>query len=201
MIIVEKNCFYIDKTSFIKEWWENGDDVTLITRPRRFGKTLTMSMVECFFSAKYAGRSDLFENFFIWTDAIWSLLLARGYLKVSKHGMNPATKREEYELELTNMEVRLMFEDMVKGWFSKHTIAYNQFIEALLLRNVKAMNNYMNRVVLQTFSYFDTGNIPSEKEPERFYHGFVLGLIVDLNGRYTVSSNRELPIRRKKPHL
>ena len=66
--IIEQNCFYIDKTSFIKEWWANGDDVTLITRPRRFGKTLTMSMVECFLSLKYSGRNDLFEGLSIWTD-------------------------------------------------------------------------------------------------------------------------------------
>ena len=54
--------FYVDKTRFIKEWWENKDEVTLIARPRRFGKTLTMSMVECFFSTSYAGRGDLFEG-------------------------------------------------------------------------------------------------------------------------------------------
>lgn len=66
--IIENNCFYVDKTDFIKEWWENMDDVTLITRPRRFGKTLTMSMLNCFFSVKYAGRSDLFEGLSIWKE-------------------------------------------------------------------------------------------------------------------------------------
>ena len=66
--IIENNYFYVDKTSFIKEWWESGDAVTLITRPRRFGKTLTMSMVEQFFSVKYAGRSDLFEGLSLWED-------------------------------------------------------------------------------------------------------------------------------------
>ena len=64
--LIEKNYFYIDKTSFIKEWWEAGDSVTLITRPRRFGKTLNMSMLECFFSLNYADRGDLFESFSIW---------------------------------------------------------------------------------------------------------------------------------------
>ena len=66
--IREKGLFYIDKTKFIKEWWESGDDVTLITRPRRFGKTLTMSMTEQFFSTSYAGREDLFEGLGIWED-------------------------------------------------------------------------------------------------------------------------------------
>ena len=66
--IVENNCFYIDKTMFIKEWWENQDDVTLITRPRRFGKTLNMDMVKCFFSVDYKNRGDLFEKFDIWKE-------------------------------------------------------------------------------------------------------------------------------------
>lgn len=60
--------FYIDKTGFIKEWWKNKDSVTLITRPRRFGKTLNMSMMTQFFSLNYAGRSDLFEGLSIWQE-------------------------------------------------------------------------------------------------------------------------------------
>ena len=63
-----ENRFYIDKTSFIKEWWEKGDIVTLITRPRRFGKTLNMDMLKCFFSNQYAGRDDMFEGLDIWKD-------------------------------------------------------------------------------------------------------------------------------------
>ena len=66
--ITENNGFYVDKTSFIREWWENRDKVTLLTRPRRFGKTLMMSMVEQFFSVRYAGRSDLFEGMSVWDD-------------------------------------------------------------------------------------------------------------------------------------
>ena len=62
------NYFYIDKTAFIKEWWEGGDSTTLITRPRRFGKTLNMSMLECFFSVDYADRDDLFEGLSIWKE-------------------------------------------------------------------------------------------------------------------------------------
>lgn len=63
--IRKHNCFYVDKTNFIKEWWDSADDVSLIARPRRFGKTLNISMLEQFFSAKYANRSDLFEGLFI----------------------------------------------------------------------------------------------------------------------------------------
>lgn len=66
--LIEQNQFYIDKTAFVKEWWEEGSTVTLVTRPRRFGKTLNMSMLECFFSNRYAGRSDLFEGLSIWSE-------------------------------------------------------------------------------------------------------------------------------------
>lgn len=64
--IRERELFYVDKTGFIREWWEDADEVTLITRPRRFGKTLNMSMQEKFFSVQYAGRGDLFEGLAIW---------------------------------------------------------------------------------------------------------------------------------------
>ena len=66
--IRENDYFYVDKTGFIKEWWESGDDVTLITRPRRFGKTLNMDMLKCFFSNQYTGRADLFEGLSIWEE-------------------------------------------------------------------------------------------------------------------------------------
>jgi hypothetical protein len=66
--LIEDDCFYIDKTDFIKQWWENKDSVTLIARPRRFGKTLNMSMLECFFSNSYAKKGYLFQNLSIWKD-------------------------------------------------------------------------------------------------------------------------------------
>lgn len=80
---------------------------------------------------------------------------------------------------------------MIRDWFTKAESDYNDFVKALLLGDKKAMNAYMNRVALSTFSYFDTGNSPSGAEPERFYHGFVLGLMVDLQNRYVITSNRE----------
>ena len=124
--------------------------------------------------------------------AIWSLLLASGYLKVEEYNMDADRVKDEYKLRLTNNEVKYMFEDMIEGWFKNYAPAYNDFIKALLMDDVKAMNYYMNRVALATFSTFDTGNRPSVKsQPERFYHGFVLGLMVDLRDRYSVTSNRE----------
>ena len=66
--IRKNDYFLIDKTDFIREWWENGDAVTLITRPRRFGKTLNLDMMNCFFSKKYEGRGELFEGLSIWEE-------------------------------------------------------------------------------------------------------------------------------------
>lgn len=124
--------------------------------------------------------------------AIWSLLLASGYLRVEEYAFDPDTGKEEYALKLTNKEVRLMFENMIEGWFKNYAPSYNDFIRALLVNDKKAMNHYMNKVALATFSHFDTGKRPSEvTEPERFYHGFVLGLIVELSDRYIITSNRE----------
>ena len=127
--------------------------------------------------------------------AIWSLMLASGYLKVQKHETGTdkyGEWQEKYELVLTNYEVKVMFRRMVGGWFKPAGENYNDFIKALLLGDKKAMNVYMNRVALATFSYFDTGKNPSQvAEPERFYHGFVLGLMVELSDKYVIQSNRE----------
>lgn len=128
-------------------------------------------------------------------EGIWSLLLASGYLRVLRYeefAEDEDAGAPNYELCLTNREVNLMFRTLVKGWFRKSKSEYNGFIKALLADDLKAMNYYMNKVALATFSSFDTGKKPSEAaEPERFYHGFVLGLLVELADRYTVTSNRE----------
>lgn len=129
-------------------------------------------------------------------EAIWGLLLASGYLKVISHQEITDMPEDwfeepEYELALTNGEVRMMFGSMVKGWFGKSRSDYNDFVKALLSGDLEAMNGYMNRVALNTFSYFDTGRDPSGAQPEKFYHGFVLGLLVELKGRYRLTSNRE----------
>ena len=127
--------------------------------------------------------------------AVWSFLLASGYLKVvsyEKYDGFSAIQRPKYELELTNLEVKLMFQSMIQNWFSEAEVEYNDFIKALLAGDKKAMNVYMKRVALATFSYFDTGKNPSRaEEPERFYHGFVLGLMVELADKYVIQSNRE----------
>ncbi len=127
--------------------------------------------------------------------AVWSLLLASGYLKVLSYEQYrdiPEGNQPQYELSITNLEVKLMFRNMIGQWFASAESDYNDFVKALLLGDVDAMNEYMNRVALLTFSSFDTGKHPSGKsEPERFYHGFVLGLMVNLQNRYYITSNRE----------
>ena len=125
--------------------------------------------------------------------AVWSLLLATGYLKVLDLKYVGERKRKMYTLTLTNMEAESIFEKMVKGWFGGSTETYyNEFINALLRDNVRKMNTFMNKVALNTFSSFDSGNKPSEQtEPERFYHGFVLGMVVNMADTYIVRSNRE----------
>ena len=117
--------------------------------------------------------------------AIWSLLLASGYLKVDRYEMDNRTGKRQYYLKITNHETMLMFEKMIEDWFSEEDSAYGNFKDALIAGDLDYMNQFMNQVALQTFSSFDTGNKPSkEQEPERFYHGFVLGLIVDLAEKY-----------------
>ena len=134
------------------------------------------------------------------TDAVWSLLLATGYLKV----LNVRTLEEDeegvgeegdvwYTLAITNFEVRRMFRKMVKGWFGGNTeMSYNNFIKALLVNDIDEMNEFMNKIALHSFSSFDIAkNVSQDNAPERFYHGFVLGLMVELAGRFEIPSNRE----------
>ena len=126
--------------------------------------------------------------------AIWSLLLASGYLKVCSTEIQETKYggwSQTYTLAITNFETKVMFRNMVRDWFALAASNYNDFIQALLKNDISAMNVYMNRVALATFSYFDSGSKPHESEPERFYHGFVLGLMVELEDRYVITSNRE----------
>ncbi len=124
-------------------------------------------------------------------NSIWSLLLAGGYLKPLNVAFTEENGQWNYTLALTNKEVGIMFASIIRGWFASSDGSYNEFIKALLKNDLKAMNAYINRVSLSTFSYFDTGKRPSGAEPERFYHGFVLGLMVELSDRYVLTSNRE----------
>ena len=188
---------YLDKRT-LRTYWANTSSNSLVGKLLKEGNRRIKEK----FEALLRGES-------IWTpideqivynqldqseSAIWSLLVAGGYLKVLSYEREDLVENgaeANYELALTNYEVERMFQLMVRSWFKSVETDYNDFIQALLQGDLDAMNEYMNRVALQTFSYFDTGNRPSGEEPERFYHGFVLGLLVDLQNRYLITSNQE----------
>lgn len=174
----------------LKPYWANTSSNNLVSRLIREGNRDIKMQFELLLAGKTI-RSRVIEempfNQLSGSErAVWSLLLAAGYLKViAIHG-------KEYELALTNYEVKQAFEDMVHDWFDESASDYNDFIKAILKGNMKEMNAYMNRVAFNMFSSFDGGTHPSEfTMPEKFYHGFVLGLLVDLADRYEVTSNRE----------
>ncbi len=185
---------YLDKGRFAA-YWANTSSNSLVGKLIREGEAEVKTVMEDLLQGKtFHTRIDeqiIFSQLDSNTNAVWSLLLTSGYLRVEKTTLDRRGKLE-YDLKLTNKEVRIMFEQMIESWFADYTSAYNAFIKAILADDKKAMNVYMNRTALATFSFFDTGNKPSEAaEPERFYHGFVLGLMVDLADRYRITSNRE----------
>ncbi len=183
------------KTGRLSAYWANTSSNRLVNQLiQRSGKRVKVIMEDLLNGKTLKTQIDeqiVFYQLNSKESAVWSLLLAGGYLKVRGLQINPRTDKISYELMLTNREVRLMFEGMIEDWFSETVPAYNDFIRAMLCGDVKWMNHYMNEVAFQTFSFFDSGNSPSKSEPERFYHGFVLGLMVDLSEHYAVTSNRE----------
>ena len=186
---------YLKKRIF-SAYWANTSSNSLVSKLIREGsKDIKMVMENLLKGGQLHTKIDeqiVFNQLNHSDSAIWSLLLASGYLTVEKHTIDEESGKEEYDLKLTNKEVHIMFENIIESWFGSSTASYNDFIKALLADDKKAMNHYINDVALATFSYFDTGNKPTAKvEPERFYHGFVLGLLVDLSDRYMITSNRE----------
>ncbi len=187
-------CFL--KTGQFAPYWANSSSNELISSLLRQGNPQTKMMLEDLLSEKplYTQLDEeiIFSQLQKKRSAIWSLLLASGYLKVRERVFDSHSGRFTYCLELTNREVCMMFEDLIKDWFSSEDVPYHEFVKALLERDLKAMNRYMNETALLTFSSFDSGTHPSVKnEPERFYHGFVLGLTAELSNRYRITSNRE----------
>ena len=183
---------FLDK-KMVGAYWVNTSSNRLISKLLREGNTdIKKTFEELLGGEELKMEIDeqiVYNQLSTKKNAIWSLLLASGYLRVLDTTFMERTGRRYYKLVLTNKEVHLMFEDIVRDWFSGNDY-YNDFIKALLLGDVDAMNTYMNRVTWEMFSYFDTGRNPYS-EPERFYHGFVLGLMVELSDRYIITSNRE----------
>ena len=124
--------------------------------------------------------------------AIWSLLMASGYLKAVEVEYRGELMRAWYHLRITNLETKDMFETLFAAWFKDATASYHKFIKAMMENDLEVMNYYMNRVTQETFSYFDVGNGEAGlEETERFYHGFVLGLMAEQAENYVLKSNRE----------
>ncbi len=188
---------YLDKKR-VAPYWANTSSNSLAGKLIREGSSRLKESFERLLSGKSIvveiDEQIIYSQLDLDESSIWSLLLASGYLKVENceiQGTEYGEWKQLYELKITNFEVRVMFRNMIQSWFSSST-GYNEFIKALLQDDLKAMNIYMNRVALATFSFFDSGSKASRQaEPERFYHGFVLGLIVELTEKYSIISNRE----------
>ena len=187
---------YLDRKGRLECYWANSSGNGLVSQLLQSGSVELKTQFEVLLQG--GSLEAEVEDQIVFGDlngsiiAVWSLLLASGYLT-----RDTAEMLEEghfiCRLRITNKETKIMFERMVSRWFKRHGEEnYNEFIKYMLQGNLRAMNDYMNKIALYTFTSFDAGRQPSEEtEPERFYHGFVLGLMVDLKGRYVISSNRE----------
>ena len=186
---------YLDTGEYGTYWADTSGNALVSTLIRHSSAKIKSEMEDLLNGGEICTELDeqvIFEQLGRKRGAIWSLLLASGYLKTTRHEMDRRTGKREYFLKITNQESMLMFEEMIESWFAEEDSAYGNFKEALLAGDLDYMNQFMNQVALQSFSSFDSGTKPSENlEPERFYHGFVLGLIVDLAGKYHITSNRE----------
>ncbi len=180
-------------------YWANSSANSLVEKLLRQGNTGIKKNFEDLLDGRAIhmeiDEQIIYNQLPVKKNALWSLLLASGYLKVDGATYLEKTGRTYYDLKLTNKEVRIMFENMVQDWFCVND-DYNDFIRALLMDDVKAMNVCMNHMAQEMFGFFDTAGSSqnkksSGKRPENFYHGFVLGLMVELADRYTLTSNRE----------
>ena len=187
---------FLDEKKY-KTYWADSSSNGLINSLIQKGSSYIKTMVENLIRGEKINvvidEQIVFSELDYSEEAVWSLMLASGYLKVES--MEPLDAMREYEckyeLALTNREILFMFRKMILRWFSPAKRETNEFIRALISGDIESMNAYMNKVTLKTISYFDTGNTPSDEEPERFFHGFVLGLIVDQTENYIINSNRE----------
>lgn len=186
---------YLDKKQ-LRPYWADTSSNGLINRLiRRSSPEIKELMEELLQGREIVVNFDeqiVFEQLEQDENAIWSLMLASGYLKATEVEYRGILRDPWYHLMITNLETTAMFSSLFKGWFYQSRSNYNQFVKALLNSDLDAMNYYMNQISMATFSYFDmSGKEDGSGAPERFYHGFVLGLIADQTDRYEICSNRE----------
>ena len=176
-------------------YWADSSSNGLVNELIRTGSAEIKNTMETLMAGgtveKNIDEQIVFEQLKTNKDAVWSLLLASGYLRIEEFRTEGRLNKKIYSLKLTNYEVEQMFGTMIERWFGGADVPYNEFINAMLSGDIESMNEYMNRVTRGVISYFDTGKTPSDEEPERFYHGLVLGLMVDQVDNYILSSNRE----------
>ena len=186
---------YLDTGKYGTYWADTSGNALVSNLIRRSPAKIKSEMEDLLNGGAICTELDeqvIFEQLGKKRGAIWSLMLASGYLKVDRYEIENRTGKRQYYLKITNHETMLMFEQMIEDWFAEDESAYGNFKDALLAGDLDYMKQFMNQVALQSFSSFDSGKKASEElEPERFYHGFVLGLIVDLAGKYRITSNRE----------
>ena len=186
------------KYQTFKTYWANTSSNSLVGKLIRESGAKTKKLFEQLLKGETidvpVDEQIVYKNLDTDESAIWSLLLATGYLKALQYQSEEQSAENQmtvFQLAITNEEVKRMFYRMVSSWFREAEEHYNDFIEALLEGDLDAMNEYMEDVTLQIFSSFDTGRKVGRSAPERFYHGFVLGLMVDMADRYIIKSNRE----------
>ena len=186
---------YLDKKQ-LRPYWADTSSNGLINRLiRRSSPEIKELMEELLQGREIVVNFDeqiVFEQLEQDENAIWSLMLASGYLKATEVEYRGILRDPWYHLMITNLETTAMFSNLFKGWFYQSRSNYNQFVKALLNSDLDAMNYYMNQISMATFSYFDmSGKEDGSGAPERFYHGFVLGLIADQTDQYEICSNRD----------
>lgn len=182
---------YLSERKFLPYWAHSGG-YGLADRLIRLGKNSLKKDLEILLKGgsihKILDENVNFQELENSPDAVWSLLLAAGYVKADRVTFYGTT---ECDLSITNRETVLLFDKMVQGWFASSLEERSILIRALKNDDIETMNQYMNCIALDCISAFDVGGHPSERTPERFYHGFVLGLLVELRKEYEIRSNRE----------
>ncbi len=186
---------YLDKKEF-KTYWADTSSNSLVGKLIQRGSPKIKKAMEKLLNGDCItvgiDEQIVFDQLDNDEDAIWSLLLASGYLKVDSMDICVSTGEQKYKLSLTNLEVRVMFQKLIKGWFMTGDDSSNEFIKALIDGDLEAMNYYINEITLNVFSSFDVaGRDESRIRPENFYHGFVLGLMAGQRNNYIIKSNRE----------
>ena len=183
---------YLDKREY-RAYWAYTSSNSLINRIIRTASSDIKCKMEDLLNDKEIvvnfDEQIVFDQLGKNDSAIWSLMMASGYLTASEVEYRGELRTPWYHLKITNLETRAMFNQMFIDWFGSVQESYGRLVQALIKGDIESMNAYMNRITLSTFSFFDVGG--EYQEPERFYHGFVLGLMAEQTENYILRSNRE----------